>query len=204
MKIVPKPGKTLAWSLAVAMVLLLLPLGMTLDSHAQWEDEEEELQGWGIVLKGIDGGGNVSTGNRDVHFSIFATHVFPESDDSGPTVIGQVHWTETDADGSVMTLESVSVDEYGWIDDVEGGRWLRGTMSVDGEGDFPFFLRAVDAGAPGSGADTVELMVGSAIEGHEDASFGYQLAGELNAGDLQILDFEFEVSDDIATPQGSS
>ena len=143
-----------------------------------------------LVPDGIGGGGTIRNDAGTAHFAISATRMTPQNvGDSQPVVLGQVHWTTTSADGSTTALSSVVVNEYGWAENVEGGRWARGTMSVNGEGEVPFVLRAVDGGSPGSSADTIELMVGNAVEGETMSDFSYQAEGTLTSGDLQLLGF---------------
>lgn len=138
---------------------------------------------------GISGGGTIATDAGTASFSIFAMQIPPPSDAFEAADVGRVHWTAVNADGTTITLNSVEVDDYGWTGDKESGiRWLRGMVVVNGQNQVAFFLRAVDNGPPEAATDTVELFVGSAIEGAVDQGFGYHAAGPLASGDFQIMD----------------
>lgn len=143
-----------------------------------------------LVPNGIGGGGAIKTTDGTANFAITATRMTPMNyGDSEPLVLGQLRWTATSADGSTTTFTSVLIDEYGWIKDIDGGRWARGTLTVNGEGEYPFVLRTVDGGPPDAGQDTIELSVGNTIEGQDSTSFGYHAEGSLTSGDLQLLGF---------------
>jgi hypothetical protein len=59
-------------------------------------------------------------------------------------------------------------------------------MQVNGSGEYPFLLRAVDLGTAVTGQDTAALRVGTALA--EGSDFGYEGEGLLTGGDLQLLD----------------
>lgn len=151
-----------------------------------------------VAVAGVDGGGVISTPDGEAHFALFATQV--TLDQGPPLVIGQVSWLATNPDGSSITLSSIFVDEYGWTDGTDGGRWARGLMSVNGEGAYPFHIMAIDGGPPGAGSDTVRLAVGGAVEGETPSDFSYEAEGRLTSGGLQILAFDEAYLNDPATP----
>lgn len=148
----------------------------------------------------IGGGGTILTDTGSASFSVYALQVPYPTDEYLPADTGGIHWTATSDDGATTTFASVLVDDYGW--DGEGDaspRWIRGLMSVNGEGEYPFVLRLLDGGLPGSGEDTAELVVGSAIEGSDSQGFGYHASGPLTYGDVQIQDVPL----DIMEPTGA-
>lgn len=142
----------------------------------------------------IGGGGTIDTADGTASFSVYALQVPYPTDEYEPADTGGVHWIATNLDGTVLTLTSVLVDDYGWDgDDIGGTRWVRGLMSVNGEGEVPFVMRLLDGGPPESGQDTVELVVGAEIEGSDGAGFGYRASGPLAHGDVQIQEVPLDV-----------
>ncbi len=83
-----------------------------------------------------------------------------------------------------MSLESVGPIAYDWPEGEEHFRNVRGTMVLNGEAQHPFVLEVFDAGPGVSGQDTARLKVGDAANG----GFGYEMAGTLIGGDLQLLE----------------
>ena len=95
-----------------------------------------------------------------------------------------------------MTLVSTSVTSYGPLTDDPSARELRGTMTANGRGSYPFVLRALDVGPPGTGQDRVRLTVGAtAAVGTPSAAtptddFAYSVEATVVGGDLQLLSFD--------------
>ena len=147
--------------------------------------------------RGMAGGGLVRLEEGRANLSLVATRlILPE--DAGEFVVGSVRWV---ASGG-PSLASTAVTGYDQLPSSAGeeGRRIRGTMSVDGAGDYPFVLDVFDAGPPGSGKDRLVLAVGDAIVPEagatptppSDDGFGYAAAGMLATGDFQDVDFDIE------------
>lgn len=144
---------------------------------------------------GIAGGGLVETADGEAQFSLFGSRLLLEGDDE-PTFFGRVQWLDPSWQGRGITLESTEITRYGPPEDDPDVRELRGAMSVDGAGSYPFVLRALDAGGPGEGRDTIVLTVGpEAMAGTPSAAtpaddFAYAVEATVSAGDLQLLSFD--------------
>lgn len=135
---------------------------------------------------GLSGGGTVAGQAGEAEFSVFASRLTLSEKEE--RVIGQLRWGEGET-----TLESIEVSDYGPLEGDKRARRLVGTLSVNGEGSFPFILTAVDGGTPGSGLDTVTLTVGDADAATPSAAttdaFSYAVTdAPLTGGDLQLLD----------------
>lgn len=154
----------------------------------------------GCDIPGIAGGGEVRTADGvAVQLSLIATRTEDTERAGAFFVNGQVRWVEPTWEGVGLTLESTMLASYEPMADIEGGREASGWMRTgQRDGDFPFVLRAVHAGSPGSGLDTVALWVGDAVEdivaeafrdGLEPSGFRYHAEGPLVSGDLQLLNF---------------
>jgi hypothetical protein len=162
---------------------------------------------------GIAGGGAVQTAGGEAHLALVATRTPARERQDLFDVVGQVRWTDPAWEGTGLALESTVVTSYGPLPDDEGGREVVGWMRTEQRaGDFPFVLRVVDAGPPGSGADTAELWVGDpaladAVAGGafgaspKVSGFGYTAAGTLVSGDLQLVSLAAPpATDDEWTP----
>jgi len=154
----------------------------------------------GCAIPGIAGGGEARTAEGGaVHLSLIATRSEDTERAGAFFVNGQVRWVDQAWEGVGLTLESTMLVSYEPMADIEGGREATGWLRTDQrDGDFPFVLRAVHAGSPGSGQDTVALWVGDAVEdivaealreGLEPSGFRYHTEGPLVSGDLQLLNF---------------
>ena len=109
-------------------------------------------------------------------------------------VVGSIIWVDEEA---TMTLRSTAITEY-IVPEVQPeqgtSRQITGTMSVDGEGEYPFELEVIDVDLPGSGKDTVDLKVGDGARTSENATpasgsgFSYAASGTVVTGDIQELD----------------
>ncbi len=151
-----------------------------------------------ILTRGMTGGGLVKLeGGGEpalAHFSLFASSMqFPEGD---RLVLGTIQWIEA---GSGLQLVTTEVTQCIPMEDQADGADIRGRMSVNGEGNYPFVLHAIDSGAPGSGLDAIELEINgpNAREGTEAESNGsdfiYQVSGTLVAGDFQWIIVDAEI-----------
>lgn len=145
-----------------------------------------------IMARGMAGGGLAKlAGGGDsplAHLSLFASVMqLPE----GTTlVLGSIRWIEP---GSGLRLETTEVNQCRPMAERPDGAEIRGRMRVNGEGNYPFVLQAIDAGPPGSGLDGIRLEVnGPTARGEEepeaaDGEFSYQADATLVAGDFQWL-----------------
>jgi hypothetical protein len=130
-------------------------------------------------LSGITGGGVVETVEGDVQLVLFASIVQQGSTQAA----GFVRWLLPEAGDVQGTLESVGPLAY--EESAQRERILRGIMQVDGSGEHPFALRLFDAGPDAIGEDAAALLVGARTAA--DGDFIYEGAGQLIAGDLQLL-----------------
>jgi len=157
-----------------------------------------------ITQRGMVGGGLVQFEQGEANFSLFVSRLI-FSGDEAEVVVGSIIW----ADEAAGTLRSTAITEYN-VPEVqpEQGvlRQIIGTMSVDGEGDFPFQLEVTDTDLPGSGQDTVVLNVGDAARASgnatpvSDVGFSYMASGMVATGDIQELDVEIDQETGIVTP----
>lgn len=134
-------------------------------------------------LIGLTGGGVVSTATGEAQLVLFASRLEVDADDPAA---GFVRWLAPGEGDTTLTLESVGTIAYGLVDDDDQAREIRGTMTVNGAGAYPFALRAVDFGTAEVGRDTASIRVGSSLA--EGSDFGYQEEGTIVGGDLQLLD----------------
>lgn len=153
-----------------------------------------------ILQRGVAGGGTVELEEGAAivaDLSLFASALnVPDAD--ADFVVGSVRWVESGG----LVLESLEVTACIAMAEREDGREVRGTMSVNGAGSYQFVLRVIDAGPPGSGFDSVDLVVGGAIE--EDAAtpttlrrrgFSYSAAGPVIGGDFENLSIDLDIPD---------
>jgi hypothetical protein len=133
-------------------------------------------------ILGISGGGVVRTETSDVTFVLFATLLA----DAPQQATGFVRWIDPAEGGG--TLESVGPIAYEWDEGDEHFRHVRGLMTVNGQDQQPFALEVFDAGPDQVGADTVRLTVGAKVADANASGFGYEAAGTLIGGDIQLLD----------------
>jgi len=134
-------------------------------------------------LIGLTGGGVVGTAVGQAQLVLFASRLEVDSDEPAA---GFVRWVTTGDDGDALSMESIGTIAYGPAEGDEQAREIRGTMRVNGAGDYPFVLRATDLGPDAVGQDSAALRVGNAIA--EGSDFGYEGEGPLVGGDLQLLD----------------
>lgn len=150
-------------------------------------------RGRAIIQRGMVGGGRVRLAQGEADFSVFASRLIIDDEDPG-SVRGSVRWVDAAAD---LSMHSVRISDY---QDLElpprqgEGRRITGVMRVSGAGEQPFVLDVIDAGAPGSGRDTVEFTVGARDRAGDDAAgnagFRYRAEGAIVSGDVQAVEFE--------------
>jgi hypothetical protein len=144
---------------------------------------------------GIAGGGTAETAEGEAQFSLFASRL-ELTDEPTPLIFGRVQWVDPNWRSRGLALVSTTVTAYGPVPDDENARELRGTMTANGEGSYPFVLRAIDGGGPGEGQDRVILTVGpDAVAGTPSAAtptddFAYSAEATVVGGDLQLLRFD--------------
>jgi hypothetical protein len=151
-----------------------------------------------LFQRGMSGGGlaQLESGAepRLANFGLFASAL--QLADGETLVLGRIVWIEA---GTDLRLEALNVVQCIPIPNRTDGAEIRGRMSVNGDGDYPFVARAFDAGRPGSGLDRVEIEVNTAAaqDGAEpavgDADFAYEAAATLVAGDMQWIIADIEV-----------
>ena len=135
-------------------------------------------------LIGITGGGIVRTATGDANLVLFATRL---GEDAPQEAAGFVRWLDPNAEGG-LSLESVGPIAYDWPEGEEHLRNVRGIMSINGQSEEPFLLEVFDAGPELIGEDTARLLVGNTIGEGSASGFGYEAAGKLVGGDLQLLE----------------
>ncbi len=140
-----------------------------------------DASGCDCCLSGITGGGVVETEAGPAQFVLFASRI----EEGDPGAAGFVRWIATAPEP--MTLESVGPITYEVTEEDTGKRTIRGTMQANGDGPYPFELLLNDAGPDAIGEDTVDLAVGASVAESGSSDFGYEAAGSLTGGDLQLL-----------------
>jgi hypothetical protein len=158
-----------------------------------------------VTQRGMVGGGLVQLEQGEANFSLFVSRLI-FSDDT-VVVVGSVLWVDGAAG---LSLHSTAITEY-IVPDVEPEqgvlRQIIGTMSVDGEGEYPFEIEVIDADLPGSAADTVDLKVGDGARTSENGTpvsglgYSYAASGNVITGDIQELDLEIDLTTGIVTPE---
>jgi hypothetical protein len=134
-------------------------------------------------LIGITGGGVVRTESGDINLVLFATQL---AADAPQEAAGFVRWLDPHTEGG-LALESVGPIAYDWPEGEEHLRNVRGVMTVNGQGEQPFVLEVYDAGLGVAGEDTARIAVGDSASDGGSSGFGYEAAGVLVGGDLQLL-----------------
>ena len=111
-----------------------------------------------ILQRGMSGGGMAQLEGgeepRLANFGLFASSL--QLPDGTTLVLGGIQWIEA---GTDFQLQSSEVTQCIPIADRADGAEVRGRMQVNGEGDYPFVIRAFDAGRPGSALDRIEIEV---------------------------------------------
>jgi hypothetical protein len=152
-----------------------------------------------IKVRGMAGGGLAHFELSDASFSLAVTRMTFE-DENRELVVGSVLWVDPTAG---LTLSSTRIDAYGDLElpvEQGEGRRIRGLMSVNGADEHPFRLDVIDAGPPGSGLDSLNLIVGAdagsapAATPQAAGGFSYAAAGPVITGDIQDIDFDLDTA----------
>lgn len=165
-----------------------------------------QTRGRVLTQRGIAAGGWLQVPAGEAIFSLFASRLVVVEGEQ-EIVSGSVRWVELP---SGLALASTGITAYENIPDERGeARRIEGTMSVNGEGSYPFTLEVVDVGPPGAGQDLISLVVGGEPEAQGAATpsagflFSYQAEGVVAAGDVQDVDIDFDLDAGtaaVATP----
>ena len=154
-----------------------------------------------ILQRGVAGGGTVEldeSGEVIADLLLFASAI-SVPDAEADFVVGSVKWVESGG----LVLESTEVTACLVMDERDDGREVQGTMSVNGAGNYPFVLRVIDAGPPGSGFDSADLVVGQASDGGDATptirrrGFSYSAAGPIIGGDIENLSVDLDIPDPV-------
>lgn len=134
-------------------------------------------------LVGFTGGGAVQTPIGTVQAS-FCGNKVPLKGGKQTVVGGALAWSDPAWHGTGLQLQSTQIASYGHLPGTTV-RELVGFATANGAGRHRFVLHALDAGEPGSGKDTVKLIV-SGVSGGGAAPAGphYVAGGRLVQGDL--------------------
>jgi hypothetical protein len=152
-----------------------------------------------VTQRGMVGGGLVRFEQGEASFSLSVSRLI-FSEDATEVVVGSIIWVDKEA---TMTLRSTAITDY-IIPEVQPeqgtSRQIAGTMSVNGEGDYPFQMEVVDVDLPGSGSDSIDLKVGDAAATSGNATpvgnprISYAASGMVARGDIQELDVEIDLA----------
>ena len=152
-----------------------------------------------VTQRGMVGGGLVRFEQGEASFSLSVSRLI-FSEDATEVVVGSIIWVDKEA---TMTLRSTAITDY-IIPEVQPeqgtSRQIAGTMSVNGEGDYPFQMEVVDVDLPGAGSDSIDLKVGDAAATSGNATpagnprISYAVSGIVARGDIQELDVEIDLA----------
>jgi hypothetical protein len=132
---------------------------------------------------GFTGGGVIQTPLGTVEASFFGNKV-PLKGGKTTVIGGALTWSDPAWHGTGLHLQSTQITSYGHLPGTSV-RELVGFATANGAGRHRFVLHAVDAGRPGSGQDSVKLIVtGVAGDGAAPAGPHYVAGGRLVQGDL--------------------
>ena len=146
---------------------------------------------------GIAGGGLIEGPDASVHFVLSGSRFTLE--DGAISQFGSLQILDPDQN---LSMTATEISFYGQVDgEPDDTRELHGLIAVtqDGEnlGEFLFVLKATVAGSPGPDGDSLELTVGADAPATPTATepstddFSFALTGDLTAGDITLLVFEF-------------
>jgi hypothetical protein len=139
----------------------------------------------GYICGGFAGGGVVVTSSGSAQASFFGNKLKLRGSRQ-QAFGGTLAWFDPAWGGTGLLLQSTGITSYGRVPGSEL-RELTGVASANGSGKHKFVLRVLDAGKPGSGADSVSLHVsGIAASGAGGASGEYAADGHLAQGDLTV------------------
>ena len=151
-----------------------------------------------VTQRGMVGGGLVRFDESEAQFSVFASRlIVGKNRKEQEAVVGSVLWVDASAG---LTMTSGGHELPAARDSVRAGqaREVFGTMRVNEEDAYPFYLLLIDAGPPGSGQDTVRLTVGDGAQTADSAppvtglGFKDAAAGPVVTGDVQLIDFNID------------
>jgi hypothetical protein len=147
---------------------------------------------------GIAGGGSLQADGGPAEFVVFGSRWAVEESDQ-PIFIGTLSYN--DVVGKTI-IESTEITAYGPVEGSEDTmRQMSGFATMNGEGKRPFNLVLTDGGPIGSGADMFELAVG-ADGATEVTEAEYEIQSAVQAGGLQLINFDFSGSLASPTPAG--
>ena len=145
-----------------------------------------------MLARGMAGGGLArleSGGSQPLaQFSLFASAMqLPE----GNTLfLGKILWVEA---GAGLQLESTEITQCVALEDRPDGAQIRGRMTVNGEGDYPFVIHAFDSSLPGTGKDSIMIEVDGRLAREltetdsEAIEPAYTATASIVAGDFQWI-----------------
>ena len=157
-----------------------------------------------VTQRGMVGGGLVRFEQGEANFSLFVSRL--TFSDAAEVVAGNFLWLDGEAG---VSLRSTTITEYivPQVEPEQGVlRQIIGTMSVDGDGDYPFDMEVVDVDPPGAATDTVVLNVGDGARASENATpasglgYSYMATGTVVTGDIQELDLEIDLATGAVAP----
>jgi hypothetical protein len=130
---------------------------------------------------GFAGGGAVETPTGRAQASFFGTKL-PVAG-QGHLIQGGLVWSDPAWQDTGLQLVSKRLQSYKRLSGSQV-RELRGLATANGQGSHAFVLRVQDVGGPGSGSDTVSLVVSGLAAGGAGGSAGqYTATGHLVEGD---------------------
>lgn len=149
-----------------------------------------------LLARGMTGGGLLKL-DRGVepqlaHFSLFASAM--QMPEGNTLFLGKIQWIEA---ATGLHLESTAITQCVALEDRPDGAQIRGRMTINGEGDYPFIIHAFDSALPGTGKDALMIEVDgprareeSDVSGSGDPVYG--TTATVVAGDFQwiIVDAE--------------
>jgi hypothetical protein len=150
-----------------------------------------------ILARGMTGGGlaklDGGTEPRLAHFSLFASAM--QMPEGNTLFLGKIQWVEA---ASSLHLESTAITQCVALEERPDGAQIRGRMTMNGEGDYPFIIHAFDSALPGTGKDTLMLEVDGPLAREETEANSssddpvYATTATIVAGDFQwiIVDAE--------------
>jgi hypothetical protein len=156
-----------------------------------------QTRGRVVTQRGMIGGGLAQFELSEAQFSAFGSRLI--FDDGQEVILGSFIWVDAP---SGFTFVGTGISAYEVIDippELGEGRRTRGTVSVNGEGEYPFVFEVYDAGPPGAGLDSVVLTVGDGAVTAEGATpvtgtgFSYAAAGPIVVGDMHDVDIEVDL-----------
>ena len=153
-----------------------------------------------LLARGMTGGGLAKLDGgaepRLAHFSLFASAM--QMPEGNTLFLGKIQWVEA---ATGVHLESTAITQCVALDDRPDGAQIRGQMTMNGEGDYPFIIHAFDSSLPGTGKDALMLEVdGPQAREETDAPTDggdpvYATTATLVGGDFQWIIVDAELPD---------